>query len=93
LVAATVALFLVLWVRAALDVFRRGDVSGSTKSARAIGMLVLPFVGVLGYTLLRPSEEHGHTSGRDQFRGHVSSNEVRRPRPPASTSRPGSGTS
>jgi hypothetical protein len=56
LVAAAVVLFLVLWVRAALDVFRRGDLSGATKAAWAIGMLLLPFVGLLLYTLVRPSD-------------------------------------
>jgi hypothetical protein len=56
LIVATIALFLVLWVRTVLDVFRRGDLTGATKSAWAIGMLVVPFVGLLVYTLLRPSD-------------------------------------
>ncbi len=45
LIIAAVALFLVLWVRATLDVFRRGDLNSSAKAAWAIIMLVLPFVG------------------------------------------------
>jgi MFS family permease len=56
LIAGTVALFLVLWVRAVLDVFRhRGDLTGGTKAAWAVAMLVFPFVGLLVYTMLRPS--------------------------------------
>ena len=46
LIIAAVALFLVLWVRAAVDVFRRGDLNTSAKAAWAIIMLVLPFVGL-----------------------------------------------
>ena len=56
LIIGTVALFLVLWVRAAVDVFRRGDLTSSAKAAWAIMMLVLPFVGLLVYTMLRPSD-------------------------------------
>ncbi len=53
---AAVALFLVLWVRGVMDVFRRGDLSGGAKAAWAILMLILPFVGLLVYMLLRPSD-------------------------------------
>ena len=56
LIAAVVVLFLILWVRAAIDVFRRGDLTGPIKAAWVIFMLVLPFVGLLVYTLLRPSD-------------------------------------
>jgi hypothetical protein len=56
LLAAMVALFLVLWVRAVIDVFRRPDLGGGAKAAWAIGMLVVPFLGLLVYTLLRPAE-------------------------------------
>jgi Phospholipase_D-nuclease N-terminal len=56
LIAAVVVLFLVLWVRAAIDVFRRADLTGPIKAAWVIFMLVLPFVGLLVYTLLRPSD-------------------------------------
>lgn len=56
LIAAVVVLFLVLLVRAAIDVFRRGDLTGPVKAAWVIFMLVLPFVGLLVYTLLRPSD-------------------------------------
>jgi hypothetical protein len=56
LIGAVVVLFLVLWVRAVVDVVRRGDLSGSAKAAWAIIMLVVPFIGLLVYTLMRPSD-------------------------------------
>jgi hypothetical protein len=56
LIGAAVVLFLVLWVRATIDVFRRGDLSGGAKAGWVIGMLIVPFVGLLVYTLLRPSD-------------------------------------
>ena len=49
-------LFLVLWVRAVIDVWsRRPDLSGSAKAAWTIIMLILPFIGLLLYTMLRPA--------------------------------------
>jgi hypothetical protein len=56
LIAAVVILFLVLWVRAVVDVVRRGDLSVSAKAAWAIIMLIVPFIGLLLYTLVRPSD-------------------------------------
>jgi Phospholipase_D-nuclease N-terminal len=56
LIVAAVGLFLVLWVRAVLDLLRRPDLSGVAKAAWAIGMLVLPFIGLLVYTMLRPAD-------------------------------------
>ncbi len=56
LIIAVVALFLVLWVRATIDVFRRGDLSVAAKAGWVIIMLVVPFVGLLFYTMLRPSD-------------------------------------
>ena len=47
LIIAAVAIFLVLWVKAALDVFRRGDLNSSAKAGWAIIMLILPFVGLI----------------------------------------------
>jgi hypothetical protein len=55
-IAATVILFLVFWVRAVIDVFRRPDLTRSAQAAWTIGMLVLPFIGLLIYTMLRPSD-------------------------------------
>jgi Phospholipase_D-nuclease N-terminal len=56
LIVAVVVLFLVLWVRAVIDVFRRADLSVAAKAAWAIIMLLVPFIGLLMYTLLRPSD-------------------------------------
>ena len=56
LIVATVVLFLVFWVRAAIDVFRRPDLTRAAQAAWMIGMLVIPFVGLLVYTMLRPSD-------------------------------------
>ena len=55
-IIAGVVLFIVLWVRAVIDAFRRPDLSGGAKVAWAIGMLVLPFIGLLVYTMLRPAD-------------------------------------
>ena len=56
LIIAALVLFLILWVRAVIDVFRRGDLSGAAKAAWAIIMLILPLIGLLVYYMLRPSD-------------------------------------
>ncbi len=56
LIAAVVVLFLVMWIRAVIDVFRRPDLTRAAQAAWMIGMLVIPFVGLLVYTMLRPSD-------------------------------------
>ena len=56
LIIALVVLFLVMWVRGAIDVVRRGDLTPSAKAAWAIIMLIVPFAGLLLYTLVRPSD-------------------------------------
>ena len=56
LIIAAVILFLVLWVRAVMDVFRRGDLSVGAKAAWAIIMLIFPFIGLLLYYMIRPSD-------------------------------------
>jgi hypothetical protein len=56
LILAAVVLFLVLWVRAVVDVVRRRDLSVGGKAAWAIAMLLIPFIGLLVYTLLRPAD-------------------------------------
>lgn len=53
---AVIVLFLFLWVRAVLDVVRRPDLSAGGKAAWTIGMLVVPFIGLLIYTMLRPAD-------------------------------------
>ena len=57
LVIAVVVLFLVLWVRAVIDVWRRRDDLGvGAKSAWSIVMLIIPFLGLFIYTMLRPAD-------------------------------------
>jgi phospholipase D-like protein len=56
LIIAAVILFLILWIRAVIDVFRRGDLSGGAKAAWAIIMLLVPLIGLLVYYMLRPSD-------------------------------------
>jgi Phospholipase_D-nuclease N-terminal len=57
LIVFAVLLFLIMWVRALMDLFgRRPDLSGGAKVAWAVGMLVFPFLGLLVYTMLRPAE-------------------------------------
>ena len=57
LLIGAVVLFLVVPISAVFGVFfRRPDLSGVGKVAWAIGMLVVPFVGLLIYTMLRPAD-------------------------------------
>ena len=56
LIIVAVVLFVFLWVRAVIDAFRRPDLSGGAKAAWAIGMLIVPFIGLLVYTMLRPAD-------------------------------------
>ena len=56
LIIAAVILFLIVWIRAVTDVFRRGDLSGAAKAAWAIIMLLVPLIGLLMYYILRPSD-------------------------------------
>ena len=56
-IGGLIVLFLVMWGRAVIEVFfRRPDLSWAGKAGWAIGMLVVPFVGLLIYTMLRPAD-------------------------------------
>jgi Phospholipase_D-nuclease N-terminal len=55
LIVAAVAIYLVFWVRALIDLARRSDLSGSAKAGWAIILLVLPFIGLAVYTMVRPA--------------------------------------
>ncbi len=48
-----VILWLVIWALAVFDMFRR-DWRGLTKVLWALGMLILPVIGVLAYFIVRP---------------------------------------
>ena len=56
LLGAVIIFFLILWVRAVVDLLRRGDLGGGAKVLWAIGMLVVPFIGLLVYSMLRPTD-------------------------------------
>jgi hypothetical protein len=56
LIIAAVILFFIMWIRAVMDVFRRRDLSGAAKAAWAIIMLLIPFIGLLLYYIIRPSD-------------------------------------
>jgi Phospholipase_D-nuclease N-terminal len=56
LIIAAVILFLIMWIRAVVDVFRRRDLSVAGKAAWTIVMLLIPFIGLLLYYMLRPSD-------------------------------------
>ena len=55
LILLAVALYVVFWVRALIDLARRRDLPGSTKAGWVIVLLVLPFVGLAIYTMVRPA--------------------------------------
>ena len=56
LLGAVIVLFLILWVRAVIDLLRRHDLGVGAKVLWTIGMLVVPFIGLLVYSMLRPSD-------------------------------------
>lgn len=57
ILGVVIVAFLLLWVRAVLDLLRRrADLSAGGKAAWALGMLVFPFIGLLLYTMLRPAD-------------------------------------
>ena len=56
LIIAAVILFLIMWIRAVMDVFRRSDLGGAAKAAWAIIMLLVPLIGLLLYYMLRPAD-------------------------------------
>jgi len=65
LIGATIVLFLVLWVRATMDVWRRGDLNNGQKSGWTIVMLLVPFIGLLLYTMLKPAPSQVARKSRD----------------------------
>ena len=57
LIVVAIVLFLVIWARTVWDVLtRRPDLSVLGKIAWAVAMLVLPLLGILVYTMLRPAD-------------------------------------
>ena len=56
LLGAVIVLFLILWVRAVVDLLRRHDLGVGSKVLWTIGMLVFQFIGLLVYSMLRPTD-------------------------------------
>jgi hypothetical protein len=56
ILAAVIIFFLILWVRAVVDLLRRGDLTMGAKVLWGVGMLVFPFIGLLVYSMLRPTD-------------------------------------
>ena len=45
------------YLRALIHLFRnRADLTSSAKAVWAIFLLILPFIGLLGYTMIRPAD-------------------------------------
>jgi len=47
---------LLLWVFTLIDLFQRTDLSGAAKALWAIAIVLLPFIGMLVYFILRDSQ-------------------------------------
>lgn len=54
---------IMLWFFAIFDVFRRHDLSRAGKVLWIIAILVLPWIGTLGYLIVRPREAWDSASG------------------------------
>ena len=50
-----IVFFLAMWLWAVVDVFRRTDLGIGGKLAWILVMLLIPFIGLLVYVLLRPA--------------------------------------
>ena len=59
MIIAAVAIYLVFWVRAVIDLFRRHDLTTSAKAAWMIFLLILPFISLLIYIMVRPPRAAG----------------------------------
>ena len=59
LILAAVAIFLVFLVRAFIDVARRRDLPASSKAGWVLVLLLLPFIGLAIYTMVRPARVQG----------------------------------
>ena len=59
LIIAAVAIYLVYWVRAVIDLFRRHDLTRSAKAAWMIFLLILPFISLMIYIMVRPPRHAG----------------------------------
>jgi hypothetical protein len=59
LILAAVAIYVVFWVRAIIDIVRRHDLTTSAKAAWMIFLLILPFISLMIYLMVRPPRTAG----------------------------------
>ena len=59
MIMAAVAIYLVFWVRAVIDLFRRHDLTTSAKAGWMIFLLILPFISLMIYPMVRPPRAAG----------------------------------
>ena len=59
LILAAVAIYVVFWVRAIIDIVRRRDLTTSAKAAWMIFLLILPFISLMIYLMVRPPRVAG----------------------------------
>ena len=59
LIIAAVAIYVVYLVRVVIDIFRRHDLTKSAKAAWMIFLLILPFIGLMIYLMVRPPRVAG----------------------------------
>ena len=59
MIFAAVAIYLVYWVRAVIDLFRRDDLTMSAKAAWMLLLLILPFITLMIYLMVRPPRAAG----------------------------------
>ena len=59
LIIAAVAIYVVYLVRAVIDIVRRHDLTKSAKAAWMIFLLILPFIGLMIYLMVRPPRVAG----------------------------------
>ena len=59
LIIAAVAIYVVYLLRAVIDIFRRHDLTKSAKAAWMIFLLILPFIGLMIYLMVRPPRVAG----------------------------------
>ena len=59
LIIAAVAIYVVYLVRVVIDLFRRHDLSTSAKAAWFILLLIIPFITLMIYLMVRPPRTAG----------------------------------
>ena len=53
------AIYVLFWVRVVIDLFRRHDLTRSAKAAWFILLLIIPFITLMIYLMVRPPRTAG----------------------------------